>query len=148
MKKLMFAALGLMATPAMATTVDLCVADHPHQITVEVADTFESRARGLMGRDHLPEHAGMWFVYDEQRPGDAGFWMYNTYIPLDIAYLNENMEIVSIITMEPCPSIIPEQCPGYRPNVPYYGAIELNKNYFKRYGIGLGRQFKLCDMGE
>lgn len=148
MTRILFLALGMLTMSATAKSVELCIADHPYKITVEVSDNWESRARGLMGRDSLAEHAGMWFVYDEERPGSAGFWMYNTRIPLDIAYLNEAMEIVAIMTMEPCPSIIPENCPSYRPEVSYHSAIELNKDYFKRYDIGLGRQFKRCEQGE
>jgi hypothetical protein len=31
--------------------------------------------------------AGMLFVYDSTQPGNAGFWMYRTRIPLDIAFV-------------------------------------------------------------
>jgi uncharacterized membrane protein (UPF0127 family) len=51
---------------------------------VELADTPETRARGLMFRDSLAEDAGMLFLYES--PRRAAFWMKNTLIPLDIIF--------------------------------------------------------------
>lgn len=138
---------GAALAEPLATT-ELCIEGHAPRIHVEIADTFDSRARGLMLREELAEHAGMWFRYEEERPGHAGFWMFNTYLPLDIAYLNKDMEIVSIITMQPCPSIDPNRCPAYRPGVPYFSAVELNEGYFARHNIKPGRKFKRCKQGD
>lgn len=138
-------ALFTSQTLAAAKTTKLCIDDHPYEIKVEIADTFELRQRGLMMREQLAEHHGMWFTYNEERPGYAGFWMYRTLIPLDIAFIDEAMKIVKIITMEPCPSIDPNRCPAYPPQVNYYGAVELNKGYFAKYNIKEGRHFKRCN---
>ena len=62
---------------------------------LEVASEPEQRRRGLMGREHLQDNAGMLFEYQQLRPADHGFWMYQTLIPLDIAYLGAQGEIVS-----------------------------------------------------
>lgn len=139
--------LSLWATSALAITetTKLCIDNHPHQLDVEIADTFELRAQGLMMREQLGEHQGMWFTYDEERPGYAGFWMFRTLIPLDIAFVDDKLQIVKILTMEPCPSIDPNRCRVYPPNVNYYGAVELNKGYFKKYNIKEGRYFKRCN---
>lgn len=51
---------------------------------VEVADTSEARARGLMFRDSLDLGAGMLFAYDG--PRHVQFWMKNTLIPLDMVF--------------------------------------------------------------
>ena len=139
------AALFVAHAEAETKTTKLCIDDHPHSITVEIADTFELRQRGLMMRDQLGEHDGMWFTYGEERPGYAGFWMYRTLIPLDIAFLDEQMKIVKIITMEPCASIDPNRCPAYPPQVNYYSAVEVNKGYFDNYNINEGRHFKRCN---
>ena len=46
---------------------------------VEVADTPDSRAAGLMHRESLPPQKGMLFVFES--PGQAAFWMKNTFDP-------------------------------------------------------------------
>jgi len=64
------------------------------QIDIEIADTTAERTQGLMYRQSLPADAGMLFIFDSPRP--LSFWMKNTYIPLDIIFVGETKEIVSI----------------------------------------------------
>lgn len=107
-------------------------------LRVEIAATGASRLRGLMDRPHLPADAGMLFVYPGPRPGDAGFWMYRTRIPLDVAFLDADGRILAIQGMEPCASPLALRCPAYAPGVPYHAALEANRGFFARNGIAVG----------
>jgi hypothetical protein len=78
---------------------------------VELATTPEDRARGLMFRKHLDDDRGMLFIFEEENV--YPFWMKNTFIPLDILWINSKKEIVFIhrdaqpCRMDPCPVINP-----------------------------------------
>ncbi len=107
-------------------------------LRVEVAATEDQRAVGLMERTSLAEDAGMVFVYGDDQPAEAGYWMFHTPVPLDIAYLDLMGRIVSIRQMEPCASPAPEFCDTYPPGAPYRSALEVNRGWFERHGVGLG----------
>lgn len=108
------------------------------RLSVEIAETNQQRALGLMERTSLPENAGMIFVYSRPQDADAGFWMYRTRIPLDIAFVDGDGRIVAIRRMEPCESPYAQACPIYSPGVPYSAALEVNAGYFAARGVGVG----------
>jgi uncharacterized membrane protein (UPF0127 family) len=98
--------------------------------TVEVADTKETRARGLMFRKSLPANAAMLFVFD--REDQQSFWMKNTEIPLSVAYISRTGEIREIYDMTPH---------SRRPVNSVYAvryALEVNQGIFQETGVGTG----------
>lgn len=127
-------------TPVRFDTATLLFITSRDTVTMvaEVADRADERAYGLMDRDELDADAGMIFLYDQIQSQDTGFWMYRTRIPLDIAYFDGAGRIVGIEQMMPCTSIDPGRCSGYAAGVPYFGAVEANRGYFRRNGIAIG----------
>lgn len=77
--------------------VDITIGDKKYK--VEIADTPEKQEKGLMGRVSLPEDQGMLFIYDE--PQDLSYWMKNTLISLDIIFIDDDMEVVSVKQGQP-----------------------------------------------
>ena len=69
------------------------------RVEVEVAKTFNERNQGLMERTKLENDKGMLFVFES--PQKLSFWMKNTYIPLSIAYFDENRKLKEIYDMKP-----------------------------------------------
>ena len=112
--------------------------DEPVMLTVEVAETDEDRARGLMGRTSLPDDQGMVFIFFEEHFG--GFWMKNTLIPLSIAFFDQEGDILDILDMKPCPK---DPCPTYDPGVSYWGALEVNRGAFEDWGVSVGDRVRM-----
>ncbi len=101
-----------------------------HQVTAEVAERESQRERGLMERDSLPGDHGMLFVYSE--PQTLSFWMRNTEVPLDIAFLSPDGVIVDIQQMEPRSD---EQ---HRSREPAMYALEMSQGWFEEHGVTVG----------
>lgn len=74
------------------TTTSLTIGDEP--FTLEVADNFITRQRGLMHRDDLGECGGMVFFFSKTRP--VSFWMKDTPSPLWMAFVDKNNRISHI----------------------------------------------------
>jgi hypothetical protein len=101
-----------------------------HQLTAEVAATDPQRATGLMHRRMLPENRGMLFVFPYSAP--QSFWMVNTYIPLSIAFIDENGAIVNIAGMKPLTT------DSHSSTRPAKYALEMNRGWFAKRGIKAG----------
>ena len=129
-----------------SATVRLTTSRDTVPLALELATTAEQQRVGLMERRHLSERAGMLFVYDSVQPPDAGFWMYRTRIPLDIAFLDSAGVIRSIRAMVPCTATIPAGCPTYEPGVPYRYALEVNAGALKRWGVEPGARLLVADL--
>lgn len=114
-------------------TVTITTRERPVTVRVELADSPSERRRGLMGRRTLAPRAGMLFVYPKDTTG--GYWMKDTLIPLDIAFVGARGRIRRIFTMAPCRR---DPCRVYDPGVRYRSALEVNAGSFRRWGVRVG----------
>lgn len=73
------------------------IGDREYNVTC--ARTEEERIKGLQGVTEMKDDEGMLFVFDE--PDTINFWMKGTLIPLDIIFINEDMEVISVYQGEP-----------------------------------------------
>ena len=100
------------------------------RLTVEVAATPSTRARGLMFRKELPDDRGMLFIFPDERVLD--FWMRNTEIPLSIAFADASGRIVRVADMQPRSEALVSS------GVPARYALEVNQGWYARHGVQSG----------
>lgn len=100
------------------------------EIEVEIADNTESRRTGLMKRKSMDENHGMLFIFESDQK--LSFWMKNTLIPLSIAYIASDGEILEIYDMKP-ESLRPVESIN---SVRY--ALEMNQGWFERNNVAPG----------
>jgi len=101
------------------------------KIDIEIADTYESRMQGLMYRDTMAMNQGMLFIFETEEP--QSFWMKDTYIPLDIIFVNSNRKIVKI---QPENKILSQT--SILSIKPALYVIEVNAGFCKKYNIKEG----------
>jgi len=104
-----------------------------YPFSVEVAETPEQKARGMMHRKYMPNGTGMLF---KMGGGPARFHMKNTYIPLDILYLDASGVIIKKDGMRP--HVGKSHCDG-----DVHHVIELPANTCDELAIKVGDQLNL-----
>lgn len=124
-------------------TLTVSSGDVSRRLLVEVARTDQQRSFGLMQRPSLPDTSGMIFLYDTPQPAGSGFWMFQTRVPLDIAFFDSTGTVLAVLQMAPCDSPYPDVCRTYSPGVPYTGALEVNRGWFAANGLGTGARIDL-----
>lgn len=102
-------------------------------LDLEIAETPEQQALGLMHRTCLGHRDGMAFIFFEGNSG--GFWMKDTLTPLSIAFFDKDGTILEILDMDPCEA---DPCESYDPGVSYFGALEVEQGNFAEWGIDKG----------
>lgn len=114
--------------PPVPGATRIVVGGHP--VTVEIADDEAERQRGLMYRESLPEDHGMLFVYATER--HLSFWMRNTFIPLDVAFIDRTGRIVDIQQMEP------QSDETHTARAPAMYALEMRQGWFADHDVEVG----------
>jgi len=102
------------------------------RLTVEIADSDAERRLGLMYRDFMADDQGMLFVYPQ--PRRLSFWMKNTKIPLDIAFIDVDGTILQIEQMKP----MDMSHTISRKKVRF--ALEVNQGWFAKHKIKVGEK--------
>ena len=108
------------------------------EVEVEIADDYAERQRGLMERTELAENAGMLFVFDSEE--QLSFWMRNTLIPLSIAYIDAEEQIIDIQDMQPLDET------SHPSAEPAMYALEVNQGFFDEHGVGVEDEVELPDL--
>jgi uncharacterized membrane protein (UPF0127 family) len=125
---------GLTFGPAFAActpdVVDIRGTFGQARFSVEVADTGEERAQGLMFRESLPKSGGMLFVYGA--PQRASFWMKNTPLPLTAAFVADDGTIVNLADMKP--HTTDSHCSAK----PVRFVLEMNQGWFAKRAVRAG----------
>lgn len=134
--------LGLVAYLAgfrePACTLKIITEEASHRLCVEIARTAEEKRVGLMGREELPEGAGMLFVYEDEKVIPV-MWMKSMLIPLDMVFISEDLKISHIEKkVPPCTELFDARCPRYSPPIPVAYVLELPEGYTTRQGIQSG----------
>lgn len=149
---LLFLALGNFATPDTLYDDDQAVAERLSEerafstlpvgelpiagkiLTVEIAATPDTMARGLMFREYLPEDHAMLFVWPQDQV--VGMWMKNTLIPLSVAFIDRDFRVRNISDMEP------HSLRVHPSRGPVRYALEVNRGWFERHGIRTGSRIE------
>lgn len=98
---------------------------------VEIADSPDEHARGLMYRESLPVGRGMLFVFQDEQP--RAFWMKNTKIFLDMVFIASNGTVVEV--KRDVPPCVEESCVAYR-SPPAKFVLEVNAGEAKNIIVG------------
>ena len=107
-------------------------------IELEVAQTPQQQATGLMFREQLEDDRGMLFPFEKERT--ARFWMKNVPISLDMIFLNGDRVVGVAIDVPPCET---EPCPVYGPEALVDSVIELRGGRAEELGVEIGNRIEI-----
>lgn len=107
------------------------------KIEVEIANTKELRAKGLSETMSLNKKTGMLFIFEEE--GIYPFWMKRMRFPIDIIWIDKNLQIVDI-TKNATPKSYPKT---FSPKKPSKYVLEINTGLLNQYDINIADYLSL-----
>ena len=125
---------GSHADEALAK-LEIVTATGAHRYKVEIADDEASRERGLMYRRQMPADQGMLFEFPRREP--VAFWMKNTYLSLDMAFIDADGTVRRVVQRATPQSeaLIPS-------GAPVVAVLELNAGQAAAIGLKAGDKVK------
>ncbi|MDB5644272.1 MAG: hypothetical protein JWN07_3589 [Hyphomicrobiales bacterium] len=115
--------------------LEITTASGSHKFFVEVMRDDNQRARGLMYRRSMPQDRGMLFDFKREEP--VSMWMKNTYLSLDMLFIDRTGRVVNVAeNTEPLSErIIPS-------GAPVFAVLELNAGTARRIGLKVGDKLR------
>ena len=110
-------------------------------LRIDVASTSEAQTRGLSGRTRIPGDYGMFFVF--QKDGMHGFWMKDMLVPIDIFWLDDKGQVISIAE-EVATSSYPNV---FYPSAPARYVLETAAGFARTHSIATGTPLYLKNFG-
>jgi uncharacterized membrane protein (UPF0127 family) len=129
-------ALALLAACGSQPTAVLHGAGGPASVRLEVATNDASRMKGLMFRQSLADGDGMLFVFGET--SDHGFWMKNTFIPLDMIFIGDDLRVVGVHARA-----VPQSLDTITVGAPSRYVLEVPGGWAEHHGVTRGTQVDL-----
>lgn len=106
-----------------------------HEIAAELAIRPRERTAGMMHRTNMGTMEGMLFVFNF--PSQQGFWMKNTTVPLDAAYIDPEGVIREIHPLEPLNETPVDSSSG---DIQY--VLEMNQGWFSNHNVRVGMEIR------
>ena len=111
------------------------------KIDIEIANSDFDRQLGIMFRKHMDDKNGMLFIFPAEEM--QSFWMRNTFIPLDMVFVNEEKKIV---TIHKNTQTLSDQ--SYPSSAPTMYVIEVNAGFCASHKINEGDKINYIQLAE
>ncbi|MFW6081117.1 MAG: DUF192 domain-containing protein [Desulfosalsimonas sp.] len=132
--QIMYLSLSLPAKGGDIQTTGIIINEQKY--VFELADTAKKRKKGLMFRKDLGQVSGMLFVYPEEQ--HLGFYMKNTYIALDIAFISRDLRVINIASMRPLDKTLIRSAGRAK------YALEAERGFFEKAGLEAGDRIRFA----
>lgn len=109
-------------------------------LKVKVVTTEEDKKLGLMFRQHLNIDEGMLFTF---KYGNNSVWMKNTYIPLDVIFLDKDYKVIGFVE-----DTVPLSLKIVKINKKSNYIIEVNAGWIRKNNLKIGNKMNLTSIDE